>query len=265
MKPTVKPPQIKTSSNYDQFTYNEEQRPIKPAHVKALMHSMARFGFIPSKPIQCYAKGSKFVIVDGHHRFIAAKNNQIPLVFIVEESGISQESMAVENSVVARWRLIDFVNIYARRGMADYIELKTYSDLGIQVMMAANLMAGNGAVSNVQSSHIKNLQEGKFKIETRKRILPIVEIINDFKAKNTAFGTANFIMAIELCMRVDEFDIDRLRKKIALNIQAIGKTATVNQMLDSIEECYNHHASSKIPLAFLANQKKKNAPTAAAK
>jgi hypothetical protein len=60
---TTKAPKLEISSNYASFTPNDEQRPIIERHVSKLAEIMAKMGFLPSKPIQCFKKGSKYVLM----------------------------------------------------------------------------------------------------------------------------------------------------------------------------------------------------------
>jgi len=56
-------------------------------------------------------------------------------------------------------------------------------------------------------------------------------------------------------MRIEEFDFDRLRSKLANNPKTLVKMATTEQMLYQLEEIYNYHQSIKVSLAFMAKGK----------
>jgi len=75
---------LETTTNYNRFSKNPEQRTISELHANNIAKSMMTAGFLPSKPIQCYKKGDGLIIVDGHHRFEAAKSIGIPVYFFVE-------------------------------------------------------------------------------------------------------------------------------------------------------------------------------------
>ena len=90
---------LETTRNYGLFETNHEQRPIIESHVKKLAENMKLVGFIPSKPIQCYRKGKKLVIVDGHHRLEAAKIAGCAIFYVIETQA-SQATMPSENSLV---------------------------------------------------------------------------------------------------------------------------------------------------------------------
>jgi len=217
---------------------------------------MSTFGFLPSKPVQTYQEGKKFVIIDGHHRFIAAKNLGIPVIYIAEPKSHS-DSMAKVNGLQKTWQLKNYLAQYVSRGFPSYLELEEYHRLGFSIQQAAKMLAGLTASGYGGGKVSVSLRDGTFNVVKRDKIEVIARFLRDNGSKNKAFSTTNFITAFELCLRLNEFDPGQLCRKLALNPKTIIKTATVDQMLDQIEEVYNYHQSIKIPLAFNATQQKK--------
>jgi hypothetical protein len=224
-------PQLQTTANYDRFVYNDEQRKVFPSHVKDLMESMKRWGFLPSKPIQCYQKGAKLVIIDGHNRFIAAKNCQIPVFFVIESED-HQGSIDRVNAVVKPWVLENFIKMFVSRGIKDFIILSEYAQFGIPIRLAASLLVGT-SVANLNSS-IKSIKDGSFKIKDRTRIDAIKTLIEKTQG-NPVFKSRSFITAIELVMRVKDFDMEKFTARCISNPKFIQREATTDQMLESIE------------------------------
>lgn len=248
---------LSETTTYSCFAYNKEQRPVDVKHVRDLMDSMNTFGFLPSKPVQVYRDGKKFVIIDGHHRFIAAKNLGIPVIYVIEHISHS-ESMAKVNGLQKTWQLKNYLAQYVSRGLPSYRELEEYHKLGFSIQQAAKMLAGLAASGFGGGKISVALRDGTFKVVTREKIEVIAQFLRDNGSKNKAFATTNFITAFELCLRVCDFEPEQLSHKLSLNPKTITKTATVDQMLDQIEEVYNYHQSIKIPLAFNAKQQKKH-------
>ncbi len=243
---------IRETSIYACFVYNSEQRPIHAPHVKDIMLSMQTFGFLPSKSIQCYQDGKKFVIIDGHHRFIAAKNLQIPVLYVVEPRS-HQATIAPGNRLQRQWNAKNFVEMYAKRGNPAFLELLEYANLGIPIMNAALLLSGYSS----NAAGCKAVYDGTLKVVTREKIEIIASFLREQGHTNGAYRNQNFINAFELCLRVADFDPSQLTRKLAANPKALTRTANVNQTLDQLEEIYNYHQTIKVPLAFLARQSKK--------
>lgn len=248
---------LRETSQYECFKYSPDQRDIKTSHVRDLMDSMKTWGFLPSKPVQVYQEGKKYVVVDGHHRLVAAKNLQIPVIFVVESKSHC-DAIGQVNGFQRKWQLANFVNMYAKRGIADYQELAEYVRLGIPVSTAASFLGGFSSYNSGTSTSNtnKSLMAGTFKIKTRQKIEIIASFLRGHGHENKAYANRHFIAAFDLLMRVPEFDFSKLANKLANNPKALAKTATTDQMLDQIEEIYNYHQSIKVNISFLAKQAK---------
>lgn len=250
---------IRETSVYDCFKYNSEQRPVDVKHVRNIMDSMNTFGFLPSKPVQCYQEGKKHVIIDGHHRFVAAKNLGIPIIYVVEPKSHG-DSMSRVNSLQKSWMLKNFLEQYVKRGLPAYKELAEYHSLGFPIIQAAKMLDGLAATTGQVSgsSTGESVRNGTFKVKTREKIEIIAAFIREYGSINPAFRTANFIAAFELCLRVSDFVPDQLTRKMANNPKIVVRTANVDQMLDQLDEVYNYHQQIKTPLAFQAKQARKS-------
>jgi hypothetical protein len=250
------PSQILETTSYSWFTYNDEQRPVDVKHVRDLMDSMSAFGFLPSKPVQVYKDRNKLVIIDGHHRYIAAKNLSIPVVYVVEPKA-NGESMSRVNGLQKTWQLKNYLAQYVKRGIPAYVELAGYHSLGFSIQQAAKMLAGLASTGYGGSKVSAALRDGTFKVVTREKIDIIARFLCEEGASNPAYRTSNFVTAFELCLRVNDFNPEQLTRKLSINPRTIARTATVDQMLDQIEEVYNYHQQIKMPLAFEAKSKKR--------
>lgn len=236
-----------TTNDHGRFVHNSEQRNIDEKHVKRIMKSMVEYGFLPSKPLQCYwSKDGKLVVVDGHHRLSAAKALGIPVHFVIETPE-SQSAMAAVNQIVKKWALKDFARLYASRGNRDYIKLLEYEELGIPLTMAASMTYCNGAGSG-SANH--DIPTGKFTIKTTRVIDLVASVIQEFSQLNQAAGSRAFIAAISKCVLCDEFDLQHFRKRLRENIGMLEKTNNADQMLGLIETIYNFRTKDKKPIKF---------------
>jgi ParB-like nuclease family protein len=111
---------LECSDEYDAFTLHPEQRSLQPAHTIKIMRSMKSRGFIATCPI---VVNDRFEILDGQHRFQAAKNLGIPFFYVVNEAIDVQDvrEMAKAN---AAWVLGDYVTSYIRQGNDNFIRLQ---------------------------------------------------------------------------------------------------------------------------------------------
>lgn len=244
---------IYNTKDYSLFEYNPYQRPISERHVKDLAASMQRHGFLHSKPIQVFKSGRKYVIVDGHNRFEAAKHLGIEVPYVVE-SEKAQDAMGDENATVRKWDNAAFANMFAAKGVRDYITLQQYVKAGIALNQAASMLYGRSAVS----SHMLGMciRRGEFKVKTTRHIDAVLSVsahtgLNVFKKQT-------WVDAISKSLFVPEFDInvfiDRVRKNPALAIPV----ATSEQALRQLDEIYNYRSRTRLNIAFLAKETARN-------
>lgn len=247
---TTKTPKLESSTNYAAFLPNDEQRGIKENHVKHLAEEMGRYGFLPSKPIQCFKKGNKYVLIDGHHRLAAAKRIGIPFYYVVEPES-NAETMASVNANVKTWGIADYVRMYALRGNGDFQKLIRYSEMGIPVMMAASMLHGHAALSGNVTGIIKN---GTFRIRETSQINYVYKLIEDFGAAYPVVKHRAFIACLSDCLRTPEFEPDRFRRRFEESPAMIQKASNKDLQLFQIEELYNFRSREKVPLAFLVRK-----------
>lgn len=232
------------TKNYEKFTKNNEQRNMDQKHVSKIAWSIKENGFMPSKPVQVYKEENKFIIVDGHHRFEAAKKLGRAFYYVIEPKAC-QSMMAVENKLVKKWTGIDYVRLYAIRGNKDYQTLLSYVNKGIPVMIASSLLYGQGADSN---NAVKHIPLEKFKVKTTVYIDLILRIVNKYGPFNEACQSRLFISALSKCLHWDGFDLDHFDKRMEHYNHFIKKTSNVNQMLEQVELVYNYKMKNKIPV-----------------
>ena len=247
MKITAK---IEQTTNYDLFDYHENQQAMSPVRVRKVAESMRNTGFWASKPIGIYRKNGRLVIIDGHHRFEAARTLGLPVLFVVEPEK-NGGLIGLANSLVGTWKTESFAKLYASQGNRDYEDLLFYVEQGIPLQRASSLLHGESAHSCNSSQRVKH---GTFKIKTDKYINAVLAIINSVKEIAPEISKRVYIDAISQLLFLKEFDQDVLIKRIEAHPTGIVRCADRNQALEALEETYNFRAREKTPLAFLAKE-----------
>ena len=244
----MKPPTILSTSEYDLFKPHGEQQAMQPSHVKKLVKSMTDCGFIPANPIHVYKEGKHFRVIDGHHRLRAAQILKIPVFYII---GTKEDAwlIAPKNWAVRKWQADAFVNMYASRGIKDYVELLSYVKMGLPMKFAIALLSNETTGSHNQADSIRN---GTFKIKTRIYADEVIRIVDSCCVHNQEAKGCVFLSAIAVLVRLEEFNPDVFISRIQANPRMLVKCATREQMLELIEEIYNFRAREKTNLAFKA-------------
>ena len=137
------------TTNYSKFLFSKENREIKTKTVVAIKESMKKFGFIPGRPVLIT---KEWIIIDGQHRFLAARDLNIAVEFEVLE-GDHIDKMIHLNSTQSNWTLEDYVNSYAQQNVDCYrklLKFKEKYDLNLSSAITMFFSAG------VRSHNIKN-------------------------------------------------------------------------------------------------------------
>lgn len=237
---------IQKTRSYERFVAGETQRIIHPQHIKNLKKSMKAYGFLESKPITVYTDGVLLHIIDGHHRFGAAKDLGIPVVYL-EVRETEKESLMVQGELVNKWKFTDFCRAWADRGKQHYIDLMAYSNV-IPPRIAATLLAGGA--SNVT----EKIKAGTFLIKDTHVIDTLMGIIDSVGPTNNVVTSRSFIGCFAKFMMVEKFLAGQLKNRILANPLSLLKAANEEQMMDQLEEIYNFKSIKKIPLAHLARE-----------
>ena len=105
--------------NYSQFKFNDKNRSISNKNVTDIKNSITQVGFIKQRAILVNKDN---IIIDGHHRFLALKELNMPIIYEVERE-ISQKEMILLNSCQRTWTLEDFIRLYAKDNILVYSEI----------------------------------------------------------------------------------------------------------------------------------------------
>lgn len=240
---------LEQTKNYALFEHNTEQRSVKEKHVAGLVESMSIFGFLPSKPVQCYRSNGKLIVIDGHHRLAAAMALGIPVIY-VEEPKENQAAMSSVNSKVLKWKFEDYIRQYAMRGDSEYLILEEYIKRGLPVQAAVSLLSGE-TPGSFNKAHL--IPDGKFTVMTITKADQIVSLI-EADPSNTVFRHSNFVRALGMCLWVKEFDFETFKQRALRNGHMIPRCSNVDDFLRSIEEVYNFRSRNIVPVAVLAKQ-----------
>jgi len=137
---------VNETKNYDQFKILKGNRTVNMLHVEKLKISFGRKYLL--SPI---IVNENFEIIDGQHRFVAAKELGLP-VYYIAIGGYSLMDIQIYNTNASNWKKKDFLNMYCDLGRPAYVQFKkfmdTYPDFGIRACesLISNL-AGSMTVS----------------------------------------------------------------------------------------------------------------------
>jgi hypothetical protein len=235
---------FKTMS-YDRYKFNSLQRKIKEGHVKELMESMRVHGFLTSKAISVNEKNE---IIDGHHRYLAAKNLGFPLLVQVSK-GLNEEAIIQANQLQENWDKHDFTNTYAIQGNPNYIALRDFMVKFPKFKITQSLIL----LMNEPNAHPKKkeFQQGKFKIASVKKAEELALKVETLANHFPKAYQGKFISALICCeTRCKGFSFSEFVEKLSKFPDKLTPSISTKGYLEKFEEVYNYHRVKKQHLKF---------------
>ena len=113
---------IYTSSQYNDFVFKKENRAIDEAFVEKLKMSFEKYGWVGSPIEISETPDGKFQIEEGQHRFLAAKELSLPIKFICVPPRTAYMQAEI-NDLTNKWKIMKFVEMYAKNGVVSYKRL----------------------------------------------------------------------------------------------------------------------------------------------
>ena len=100
---------IHSSTDYDSFEFFKGNRPLLKGHVKNLVEDKT----FPKNFFSCpIVVNEKKFILDGQHRYTAAKQLGIPIYYIIMHGGVKSD-IKNRNINIKNWKLDDYVHYYS--------------------------------------------------------------------------------------------------------------------------------------------------------
>jgi hypothetical protein len=244
---------IMESRDYGMFELLPFNRDVK--NTKKLELSMAKYGWMDAHPMNVEQIGArKFMIKEGHNRYIAAMKLGIPLKFVISNDGASVYEIEAPTK---KWSMEDYLVSHCRTERAEYWKVKEYCDeTGIGLQAAISMLGGNSAGSG---NFIEEFKDGTYVVKADSSHAKIVkEIVLYMKRQGIKFyNTTLLVRAISRLVWLPEFDVQQFKNKVKSFRPFMEKKANLDQYLDMIEDIYNRQSRSKVPLKFLATESSK--------
>ena len=234
--------------NFDLFpsTANRLGEGIGKNHITALKHSMNESGFLQSQPI---IVDENMNIIDGHHRFVCAKELGIPLYYKVVE-GAKLYDYAKATSVVKKWSSADWAEDHASTGDQDYIKLKgLVTQFNLRLTTAIPL-AESGSTRD-RSSFIDKMRDKKFHVKnwgdafSRAKML---QEVRDISAKTGEY--ARYHNAWIAVSRHQRYNHKHFMTKLRKYVSLIREEPHVELYIKSILAVYNYRTKKGDKISY---------------
>lgn len=240
-------PQIQVSNDYALFKFMGGNRSVDYAHVQRLKNEMKEnLELLQAAPILV---NEHLFIVDGQHRFEAAKELLLPIYYLVKP-GLTIDAARSMNVTQKRWTIMDFAKSYAEGGKEDYREFIRIANRfrSIAPAIVIKFLAGG------QRHHLsEDFRRGLFAIDDLEKAEKYLERIQWVEQTanikiNTPMALSFFYLFEGKDSKVDEFDWTKFQDKLSKHkgaVELFTTSTTVRNSLRSIEDVYNFMSNTR--------------------
>ena len=150
------------TKNYELFNFLPFNRDVANAHVKEITKSIKQHGFkgvIQVIKTSIFDSENKMYILDGQHRFMAAKELNLPIKFELTE--FTERKAAIEfitelNNSQKKWNTNQYLDIWSGLGIREYIKLSdVVRETKIQISALLEAYTFTGQVTDFRKGLIK--------------------------------------------------------------------------------------------------------------
>jgi len=234
-------------------------RYVNNLHVKRLKNS-----FRESYLLSPIIVNQHYEIIDGQHRFVAAKEMGLPINFIVCDD-YSLKEVQILNTNMKNWKKEDYLKAFCDLGYPEYLRfrnfMREFPDFGIassEAILTNHLGSVNKYDSELRSKTNKNgsyginyFQEGNLVIPDYQKSVDNAEKIMMIKPYFQRFNNRTFVAAMLGIFRIKDYNHAKLLSKLKNNPTVLQPCQNVSQYKLLIEDVYNFRSrGDKISLRF---------------
>lgn len=233
---------IESTTNYSRFKFMDGNRPVNSGRVRKLMKSIKRKNMLQQFPIVCMKNGTGLYIMDGQHRYTAARELKLP-IFFVEAKNVELADVAATNSAQKGWTPSDFLSSYAALGNPDYVTLRDFvAEHGLPITTSASILSG--VLGNEVNNGGNGFNAGHFKVNDLNFANRVASAITALTRHFKYAKERGFVIAVARLLKLKQFSITRLISKLEHQSSKLVKCATWIQYVEILEEIYNWKSSA---------------------
>jgi hypothetical protein len=229
---------ILRTTDYSLFKLHLQNRKINYKKVQKLAEAMKEQNLLSIYPI---VVDKNNIILDGQHRYEAAKTAKVTVYFIVSPEKYDISKVPGSNNFQSHWRLEDYVNYYAKENKEPYkklIELYRKYKVGVSTLAS---IGGNSKIYD----QIKN---GTYEFKDYDEV---IDLIQHCKAIGIEYGfhwwnKRPFIRAMKHIINVTGYNRLRMGQKIMSNRRLLIKCADAEQYIKLLESIYNTNSIEQL-------------------
>lgn len=231
---TVETSDIFWTDEYDAFKFYDLNRDIDNNYVSnKIKKSLLEQGWLPQFPM---VVDEDFNIMDGQHRFLAAKELKIKIPVKIAQ-GFTDEQMIAINNATKRWSDKDFIAYKAKKGDVAARKLVTLCNRYNFTARSAMRVVGIYTRTSLKESILNDFDFNR----AEKIAQQIIEILEILKEKGT-----KSIEALATFTKHPDYDHERFINKLSSQQDRIHHCNTIGAFIEMFENIYNYNSRNKI-------------------
>lgn len=222
--------------DYSKFVFNEKNRRVNAAHVNNLVSSIKENDLLFAQPILV---NSKYEIIDGQHRFHAAKKLGKRIYYIIKP-GLSIEDAITLNINTKNWGYKDYLDYWISQGNENYIYFRDYlKKYGISYSLATSLLMKGTAIGS--GGHLTDaFNNGDLEINHKEYAELIGELVLELNNHGDFAQDRSFIIALVQSMNFAELSPEFMIEKIAAAPDKFTKCSDAESYTRMLEDVVNY-------------------------
>lgn len=241
---------VEETTDYDQFKIINGNRSVNEIHLERLKKSFAD-NYLLSPIIV----NEKFEIIDGQHRFQAAKELELP-VYYLAVTGFGLKEIQIYNTNSTNWKKIDFLHMFCDLGKEPYIKFKEFMErFPYFGLLACERMLRNRSGNMTEQVGGRKVQKDYFEdghliIEDWDQGIDIAEKLIQIKPYYKGFARATFVSCMISLLKHENFHFDKFMEKLELQPNSLVHCNKVADYKLLIEDIYNFRARNPVNLRY---------------
>ncbi len=230
---------INVTQDYNLFKTHFFNRSLQKRNLDLVKESLSRSNLLSVSPIICT---NDYEIIDGNHRFHAAKELGLPIHYV--KLGNFDIQMLIDlNYSLSKWGNYQFLELYCKLEKPEYLKFKKFcQDYNLEINEGLPLTKSRKERRNLSTIFRKG--EFEFTDESKRRL--VVEKATEFmyKAKELGFlrkikKIYSFYDAYEKMMNKDDFSQEKLLSKLSKWGVSLVESGSLMDYYTQLDALYN--------------------------
>jgi hypothetical protein len=196
-------------------------------------------------------------IIDGQHRFLAAKELGLPIHYFVV-NGYGLEEVQILNTNSSNWKKEDYLKAYCDLGLEPYLQMKQFMldfpDFGVAIseMILTDKVNGENKqlVIDKTTMRMMGFQNGELTIPDLSKAYETAEKVLMFKPYYDGYNRATFVRTLITLFKNENYVHADMISKLANNPSSLTHCANVTQYKILLEDIFNFRRRVKVNLRY---------------